>query len=46
MGAAVRSVVTGEPAPFDLEPFALDRFDSYSTDFTSDYIVESPSEIG
>jgi glycine/D-amino acid oxidase-like deaminating enzyme len=33
IGAAVRSLVTGEDAPFPLEPFALDRFDTRGTDF-------------
>lgn len=32
-GAAVRARVTGEPAPFDLSPFALDRFADRSADF-------------
>jgi glycine/D-amino acid oxidase-like deaminating enzyme len=30
---AVRSLVTGEEAPFPLAPFALDRFDSRSAEF-------------
>lgn len=33
IGAAVRALVTGEEAPFPLEPFALDRFDTRGTDF-------------
>ncbi|MFO7925984.1 MAG: NAD(P)/FAD-dependent oxidoreductase [Halobacteriota archaeon] len=33
IGTAVRSLVTGENAPFDLDPFALDRFDTRGTDF-------------
>ena len=33
IGTAVRSLVTGEPAPFDLDPFELDRFDTRGTDF-------------
>jgi hypothetical protein len=30
---AVRSLLTGEPAPFPLDPFRLDRFESRSRDF-------------
>lgn len=33
IGTAVRSLVTGEEAPFDLDPFRLDRFDTRGTDF-------------
>ncbi len=33
IGTAVRSLVTGETAPFDLDPFELDRFDTRATDF-------------
>lgn len=32
--SAGRSLVTGEPSPFPLEPFALNRFDSVALDFT------------
>jgi glycine/D-amino acid oxidase-like deaminating enzyme len=32
-GAAVRALVTDEEAPFPLEPFRVDRFDSRSPDF-------------
>jgi sarcosine oxidase subunit beta len=31
--AGVRSLITGESAPFPLETFALDRFDDYSREF-------------
>ena len=44
-GAAVRSLVTGEEPPFALEPFALDRFESQSTDFGSEYIVEQGESL-
>ncbi len=33
IGTAVRSLVTSETAPFDLDPFAVDRFDTRGTDF-------------
>lgn len=33
IGTAIRSLVTDEKAPFDLDPFALDRFDTRGTDF-------------
>ena len=33
IGTTVRSLVTGEDAPFPLEPFRLDRFDTRSDDF-------------
>lgn len=33
VGTAVRSLVTGETAPFPLDSFALDRFDDRSADF-------------
>jgi glycine/D-amino acid oxidase-like deaminating enzyme len=33
IGTAVRSLVTGEEAPFRLDPFRLDRFDTRGTDF-------------
>lgn len=32
-GAAIRTLVADEPAPFPLEPFRLDRFDGRSADF-------------
>jgi glycine/D-amino acid oxidase-like deaminating enzyme len=32
-GAAIRSLVAGESAPFTLDPFRLDRFEDRSTDF-------------
>jgi glycine/D-amino acid oxidase-like deaminating enzyme len=32
-GTGARSLVTGEDAPFDLEPFSMSRFDSRSADF-------------
>ncbi|MFC4248776.1 NAD(P)/FAD-dependent oxidoreductase [Natribaculum luteum] len=32
-GAAIRSLVADEPAPFSLEPFQLSRFDDRSSDF-------------
>jgi hypothetical protein len=44
-GAAVRSVVTGEEAPFSTTEFELDRFEDRSPDFEWEYIVESPAEI-
>ncbi|MFB6124817.1 MAG: NAD(P)/FAD-dependent oxidoreductase, partial [Halanaeroarchaeum sp.] len=37
-GAAVRAHVTGERAPFDLDPYRLDRFETRGTDFDSAYI--------
>lgn len=37
-GGAVRAIVTGEPAPFDLDPYRLDRFDDRTTAFGSSYI--------
>lgn len=33
IGTAIRSLVTGEEAPFALDPFRLDRFDVRGTDF-------------
>lgn len=33
IGTAVRSLLTGEAAPFPLDAFALDRFDTRGTDF-------------
>ncbi|MFC6941132.1 NAD(P)/FAD-dependent oxidoreductase [Salinirubellus sp. GCM10025818] len=33
IGTAVRSLLTGEDAPFPIDPFRLDRFDTRSTDF-------------
>ncbi|WP_254533543.1 NAD(P)/FAD-dependent oxidoreductase [Natrinema gelatinilyticum] len=33
IGTAIRSLATVEEAPFDLEPFRLDRFDVRGTDF-------------
>ena len=35
---AVRSLVTGDPCPFSPEAFALDRFESRSTDFDCSYV--------
>ncbi len=45
VGRAVRSVVTGEPAPFPLERLGLDRFDELGTDFTLPYVVEDPADL-
>ena len=44
-GAAVRSLVTGEDAPFPMEKYALDRFDG-SVEWETDFIKESPAAIG
>lgn len=38
-GAAVRALVTGESAPFDLDAFSLSRFEDRSADFGSPYIA-------
>lgn len=45
VGRAVRSVVTGAPAPFPLEPLRLDRFDGGGTGFTLPYVAENPDEL-
>lgn len=45
VGQAVRSLVTGEPASFPLDPLCLDRFEARGTDFTLPYIVEDPAEL-
>ncbi|MFW5937846.1 MAG: NAD(P)/FAD-dependent oxidoreductase [Halanaeroarchaeum sp.] len=39
-GGAVRAHLTGEAAPFDLDPFRLSRFETRSVDFGSSYIRE------
>lgn len=41
-GAAVRSLVTHETAPFPLSPYRLDRFDDRGTAFDSTYIDPPP----
>lgn len=41
-GAAVRSLVTGDPAPVPLDPFRADRFDSPGTSFRVHDIREPP----
>ncbi|MFC7046444.1 NAD(P)/FAD-dependent oxidoreductase [Halobacteriaceae archaeon GCM10025711] len=43
-GRAVRALVAGEDAPFPVDGFALDRFDSRTADFESAYIREPGSE--
>ena len=45
-GAAVRSLVTGEDAPFPMSKYALDRFDEQSRGFEATFINESPDRIG
>ncbi|MGM0717744.1 MAG: NAD(P)/FAD-dependent oxidoreductase, partial [Halobacteriota archaeon] len=45
-GAAVRSLVTGEDAPFPLSKYAFDRFDEGPHDWSSTFINESADEIG
>lgn len=45
VGRAVRSLVTGEPAPFPIEPLRLDRFDGHGIDFTLPYVAENPDEL-
>lgn len=45
VGRAVRALVTGQPAPFDLTPLGLARFDDRGTDFTLPYVVEDPAEL-
>lgn len=44
VGRAVRSLVTGEPAPFPLVPLRLDRFDGRGTEFSLPYVAEDPTE--
>lgn len=39
VATAVRSLVTGERAPFPVEPYRLDRFDDRSTDFECYYVT-------
>jgi sarcosine oxidase subunit beta len=39
VATAVRSLVTGEPAPFPVDPFGLDRFDDLSPDFECYYVT-------
>lgn len=45
VATAVRSLVTGETAPFSVEPYRLDRFEDRSTDFECYYVTgdEGPS---
>lgn len=43
-GRAVRAVVTGEDAPFPLEPYRLDRLDDRSTDFGLVSLAEKRSQ--
>jgi sarcosine oxidase subunit beta len=45
-GAAVRSLVTGEEAPFPMSKYALDRFDDQPWDDAAGFINESPAQIG
>ncbi|WP_458188828.1 NAD(P)/FAD-dependent oxidoreductase [Haladaptatus sp. NG-WS-4] len=45
-GAAVRSLVTGEDAPFPMSKYALDRFDDDPLDWSATFINESPDDIG
>ena len=45
-GAAVRSLVTGEDAPFPMSKYALDRFDDGPQDWDWTFINESPDDIG
>ncbi|WP_416841403.1 NAD(P)/FAD-dependent oxidoreductase [Haloferax sp. DFSO52] len=45
-GAAVRSLVTGEDAPFPMSKYTLDRFDDGPQDWTVTFINESPDDIG
>jgi glycine/D-amino acid oxidase-like deaminating enzyme len=45
-GAAVRSLVTGEDAPFPMSEYALDRFDEGDHDWSRTFVNESPDEIG
>lgn len=45
-GAAVRSLVTGEDAPFSLSEYALERFGEGSHDWSTPFINDSPDEIG
>ncbi|WP_290810670.1 FAD-binding oxidoreductase [Halovivax sp.] len=44
-GAAVRALVTGEPAPISLDPFALSRFDDPPADFEVHGIRRMPTEF-
>ena len=39
VSTAVRSLVTGEDAPFAVEPHGLDRFEDRSADFDCDYVT-------
>lgn len=45
-GAAVRSLVTGEDAPFPMSKYALDRFDDGPQDWSEALFNEIPDEIG
>ena len=45
-GAAVRSLVTGEDAPFPMSKYALDRFDDGPQDWSEALSNEIPDEIG
>jgi len=45
VGRAVRSLVTGESAPFGFDPLRLDRFADRGTDFTVQHAVEDPAEL-
>lgn len=45
-GAAVRSLVTGEDAPFPMSKYRLDRFDDGPHDWSATFINESPDDIG
>jgi glycine/D-amino acid oxidase-like deaminating enzyme len=40
VATAVRSLVTGESAPFPVEPHRLDRFEDRSTDFECYYVTD------
>jgi glycine/D-amino acid oxidase-like deaminating enzyme len=39
VATAVRTLVTGEEAPFPVEPHALDRFEDRSADFDCEYVT-------
>lgn len=41
-GRAVRTLVTGEDAPFPIDPYRLSRFEDRGVDFGSDYIAPPP----
>ena len=45
-GAAVRSLVTGEDAPFPMDNYTLDRFDDWPHGWDWTFINESPADIG